>query len=81
MTAIKLSKKQKEIIKRLQDGGALITDETSAWISNPKNQPQYKDERLSLRVFFNLIKKGLIWQNYYEHHDFTLTKLGKTIEL
>jgi len=73
---IKLSPKQKEIVRHLQSGECLITDDMSAGYSIGK---QYV--KINLRTFFNLVKKGIIFQDYNNHYDYILTELGKTIKL
>jgi hypothetical protein len=77
---IKLSPKQKEVIKDLQNGWSLCTssDVKGAWVSKSKNVKEY---HINNRVFWNLVDKGLIFKNFRAHFNYTLTALGKTIEL
>jgi len=80
MNKIELSKKQKEVVSILQRGGCLITSNemkgAEVWdiVTN-------KSFRISNRVFWNLVDKGMIFQNMNKHQNYTITKYGKTIEL
>ncbi len=76
---LKLSKKQKEVMKDLRNGYELATnsDTRGAEVCH-KSGNQY---HINNRVFWNLVDMGLIFQNIEERFQYTLTELGKTIEL
>lgn len=78
MVKIKLTPKQKEVVKRLQNGYVLITDcdNIGAWVGSTKDQFY-----IGGRVFWNLVHKGIIYQELGYPFNYVLTQLGKTIQL
>lgn len=76
---IKLTPKQKEVIKALQDDFILITGNDMKGADVAKG---YLYFHITNRVFWNLVDKGLIYQTGQEgHFNFELTPLGKSIPL
>jgi len=75
---MKLTPRQKKVIKDLQNGYVLITDNstTGAWVGNHK-----EEYRINNRLFYNLMDLGLIIQQYKLPFDYILTPEGKTIQL
>jgi hypothetical protein len=75
--AIRLSQKQKQVIKDLQNDFVLITSNevNGAWVGNSKGQ-----YHINNRVFYNLLDKGLINQELQYPFNYVLTTLGKIIQ-
>lgn len=65
------------VIKLLQNGECLITNDTPfAGVTNGKVCIQ-----LNLRVFWNLVDKGLIGQKLGHPHNFGLTEAGYKLKV
>lgn len=80
---MRLTPKQQMVIELLQNGESLITsaggggEKPYAGVTYGKSTIQ-----LSLRVFWNLVDKGLIMQGDWEHdrYGFILTEQGKQLK-
>ena len=73
----KLSPRQAKVIKDMQNGSILITDceIKGAWVSSPDRN--VKDYHINSRVFWNLVKKGIIYQGgQRERFNYILTLAG-----
>lgn len=75
---MKPSKAQKEVIRDLQNGYVLITGNQLKGAVVGSSKREYI---IGTRLFWNLVDKGLVFQNMYENYNYTLTELGKQIEL
>jgi hypothetical protein len=73
---MELSEKQKWVVRLLQSGEVLIVDRDYVAVTERK-----KTHRLDVRVFYNLIQKGIIAQQFRHPFDYVLTKLGSEIKL
>lgn len=76
--AVKLTTKQKQVIRDLQGGSILITDSemTGADVAAPSGV-----YHITNRVFWKLVDLDLIFQNPRERHYYTLTILGKNLKI
>lgn len=80
---IKLTPKQQMVIELLQNGETLITNAAMggerAYAGVTFGSTTIE---ISLRVFWNLVDKGLIYQGTWEEHrhNFVLTKTGKDLK-
>lgn len=76
---MKLTVKQNAVIWCLQNGWELITsnDIPGALVVTKKHE-----YRISNRLFWNLVDKGLIYQGSWDKHryDYVLTPFGKNIK-
>lgn len=74
---MKLTKQQNKVINCLQNAWVLIADSESAWIAvaHPKG-----DFIIGTRLFWNLVEKGLIYQELRSPYDYILTALGEEIK-
>jgi hypothetical protein len=73
---IKLTPRQKEVVKKLQEGWVFITGSDFGAILSKG----YENEQIRLNLFFNLVKKGIIWQEH-EHYNYILSDLGREIKI
>lgn len=82
MKTMKLTPKQQMVIELLQNGESLITAAGDA-MDKPYAGVTYGKEciQLSLRVFWNLVDKGLVYQGgQRERHCFVISELGKSLK-
>lgn len=75
----KLTKKENEIIYRLQSGWILITSNDSCWIRCCGDND--KGFLFGTRVFANLLEKELIAQQLRHPFNYVLTQKGKEISV
>lgn len=74
MKELKLTARQKQVVKDMRDGYVMVTDyETIRGALITKGRHTYQ---IGLLLYKNLIRKDLL-----DNSDHTLTELGKTIEL
>ncbi len=81
-TEIKLTKKQKEIVKKMREGWVLMVgqSETSGRIYQMVTKG-YDRTYFNSTVFSNLLQKDIIYQQNSPPFDYILTDRGKTIKL
>ena len=80
---MKLTNKQKEVIKDIQCGACICTDSSmkGAVISYPTSLGG-KQYHINNRVFWNLVDKGLIAQGgHREHFNYLLTTVAEKLKL
>lgn len=83
-TNVKVSKKQMEIIKYMQDGFPLLIGQSETtgrqyyMIASTHNNG-YGNTYFNAMVFTNLLYKGLIYQEMSPPFKYILTTLGKSI--
>jgi hypothetical protein len=67
----KLTKRQKQVMIDICNGGELITSSevNGAWIGFRKEDKR-KDYRINNGVFFNLLNKGVIFQDGRRSHGY-----------
>lgn len=74
---MKLTPKQNAVMYCLQNGWMLITDCEMRGADVCSKTHQF---HINGNLFWNLVEKGLIFQNSAERFYYTLTDLGKTIK-
>ena len=74
---IKLTPKQNAVIYLLQNGWELITDSEMRGAEVCNSTHQF---HINGGLFWNLVEKGLIFQNRMKGDWYTLTELGKEIK-
>ena len=72
----KLSTKQKEIIKLLQNKEVLITNEKGIIITCGN-----ETKKVTLHAFYNLVNKGLIFHQTKWPFNYILSRTGETIKI
>lgn len=83
---IKLSPKQKEIIRYMRDGypmliGVSDTSGRNYYMVAGTHNNGFDNTYFNVRVFSNLLKKGIVYQQFSHPFNWVLTDLGETIEL
>jgi len=74
---MKLSLKQNAVIYCMQNGWSLITDRDNNYVVCYNKTHQFQ---FSLTIFWNLYKKGLIYQQINPPFEYVLTGEGKEVK-
>jgi hypothetical protein len=82
MNKIKLSKKQKEVVKLMQDGWILLVgqSETNGSVYQYVSKG-YDRVDFNATVFYNLVGKGIVFQQQHHPFNYVLTSLGESIDI
>lgn len=80
MEKVKLTPRQREIVKKMQDGWRLIiirSDSTGSLIQYVSKG--FENDFFNSTVFSALLSKGIIYQGYERPFEYILTKTGESI--
>jgi len=86
MSNVKLTPKQKEVVKAMRDGHLLIMGQSEFsgkiyyMVAGTKNNG-YGNTYFNATVFSNLMKKEIIYQENAYPFNWKLTEIGETIKL